>query len=109
MQCGRPTLTLLTRMVARDTGTLQRMHLGLGFLEPETHAHLIEEAHRRREMLRRPPIACSPVERAKAEVAVSDERAHAELRGQSRGSRVVRFGRRHVRASRFDTTSPRSQ
>jgi hypothetical protein len=29
---------------------------------------------------------------------VSDERAHAELQGQSCGGGVVGFGRRHVRA-----------
>ena len=81
MPCGRPTLTLLTRMVARNTGALQRMHLGFGLLEPKPHAHLIEETHRRREMLRRPPIAYSPAERAKAEAAVSDERAHPKLQG----------------------------
>ena len=90
--------------VAREfdvgTGTVQRsLHLGLGLLEPESHAHLIEEAHRRREMLRRAPIARSPVERAKAEATVSDDRAHAELEGQSRGSRVVGFGRSHVRVT----------
>jgi hypothetical protein len=74
MPCGWPTLTLLTRMVARDTGDLERLHLGLGLLEPESHAHFVEEAYRGREMLRRPPITRSPVERAKAEAAVSDER-----------------------------------
>ena len=35
---------------------------------------------------------------AEAEAAVSDERTHAELQGQSRGASVVGFGRRHVRA-----------
>src|SRR6516165_12029187 len=73
-------------------------HLGPGFLEPQPHAHFVEQAHRRREMLRRLPIAYSPAELAEAEAAVSDERAHAELQGQSRGSGVVGFGRRHVRA-----------
>ncbi len=95
MPGGWPTLTLLTRMVARD---LERLHLGLGLLEPESHAHFIKEAHRRGEMLRRPPITRSPVERAKAEAAVSDERPHAELQGQSRGSHIVGFGRYHVEA-----------
>ena len=95
---GPLTLTLFTRMVARDTGDLERVHLGPGFLEPQPHAHFVEQAHRRREMLRRLPIAYSPAELAEAEAAVSDERAHAELQGQSRGSGVVGFGRRHVRA-----------
>jgi hypothetical protein len=31
-------------------------------------------------------------------VAASDERAHADLQGQSRGSGVVGFDRRYVRA-----------
>ena len=93
---GPLTLTLFTRMVARDTGDLERVHLGPGFLEPQPHAHFVEQAHRRREMLR--PIAYSPAELAEAEAAVSDERAHAKLRGQSRRGGVVRFGRRHVQA-----------
>jgi hypothetical protein len=97
MPCGRPTLTLLTRIVARDTGALQRMHLGAGLLEPEPHFHLMEQAHRRRQMHRGPRIAHSPEELAEAEVAASDERAHADLQGQSRGSGVVGFDRRYVR------------
>ena len=90
MPCGRPTLTLLTRIVARDTGALQRM-------QPEPHFHLMEQAHRRRQMHRGPRIAHSPEELAEAEVAASDERAHADLQGQSRGSGVVGFDRRYVR------------
>src|SRR5215510_10343750 len=78
-------------------GALQRLHLGLGLLEPEPHAHLVEQAHRCREMFGHPPIAWSPVELAEAEAAVSDEWAHAELQRQSRGGSVVGFGRRHVR------------
>src|SRR5262249_8004228 len=64
----------------------------------EPHAHLLEQANRRREMLGRPPISCSPVELAEAEAATSDKRAHAKLQGQSGGGGVVGFGRRHVRA-----------
>src|SRR6516164_5991386 len=45
----------------------------------------------------RPLIACSPVELTDAEAAVSDERAHAELQGQSCGGSVVGFRRRQVR------------
>src|SRR5213594_3118642 len=78
---------------------LQRLHLGLGLLEPELHAHLMEHAHRRREMLPgRPPIACSPVELAEAKAAASEERAHTELRGQGCGVGKVGFGRRRVQA-----------
>jgi hypothetical protein len=47
-------------------------------------------------MLRRPPITYSPVELAEAEAAVSDERAHAKLQGQSRRGGVVRFGRKYA-------------
>src|ERR1700731_3780765 len=44
-------------------------------------------------------MACLPVELAQTEVAVSEERAHAEFHGQSLGAGIVDFGRRHVRAA----------
>src|SRR5262245_64399241 len=54
--------------MSRAIGGIRGPHLGLGLLEPELHAHLMEHGHRRREMFRgRPAIACSSVELAEGE------------------------------------------
>src|SRR5262245_20803490 len=76
-----------------ERGDLQRLHLGLSLLEPEPHAHLVEQVHRRREMFRRLLIASSPVQLAEADVAMSDERAHAKLQSQGIERAVAGFGR----------------
>src|SRR5207245_873825 len=65
----------------------------LCLLQPKAHVHL--SVHRDGggqvfPCLR--SIACTPVERAEAEVAVGDERAHAELVGPREGPPVVLSG-----------------
>src|ERR1700730_4697442 len=96
---GGDTAMSTARIGARgDHGDLQRAHLGLGLLQPEPHAHLVEQARCGCELFRRPLIACSPVKLADAELAISDERAHAQLYGQSCGTGVMGFGRHHVQA-----------
>src|SRR6516225_6763342 len=44
-----------------DHGALQRLHLGLGLLEPELHAHVVEQAHRCREMFGHPSASSTGV------------------------------------------------
>src|SRR6266851_6076821 len=68
----------------------QRPHLRLRLLHPVRHPHLAVHRRRGGEMLTRViPLVCSPVELAEAEVAVGDERAHAELLGKRPGCTVV--------------------
>src|SRR5262245_15405616 len=96
---GHGMSSTIGRIRARgDDRDLQRLHLGLGPLEPELHTDLVEHAHRGGQMLPgRGPIACSRVQLAEAEAAARDERAHAELRGQGRGGGKVGPGRPRVR------------
>src|SRR6266851_2959604 len=68
----------------------QLPHLRLRLLQPVRHAHLA--VHRRRGgevLLRLLASAGAPVELAEAEVAVCDERAHAELTGERQRLAVV--------------------
>src|SRR5262249_40718195 len=61
--------------------------------QPVGHAHLA--VHRRRGgevFLHLLPLAGAPAEFAEAEVAVGDERAHAEFCGLGQGLTVVRLG-----------------
>src|SRR6266566_526280 len=64
----------------------------LRLLQPEPHVYLA--VHRRRGgevLLRLLSLACAPVELAEAEVAVGDERAHAELLGEGQRLAIVRL------------------
>src|SRR5213593_4810052 len=65
----------------------------LCLLQPVRHPHL--SIHRRRGsevLLRLLALACAPVELAEAEVAVGDERAHAELAGERQRFAVICLG-----------------
>src|SRR5499426_3478940 len=65
-------------------------HLDLRLLQPVRHPHLAVHRRRRGEMLLRLlALAGAPVELAKAEVAVGDEGAHAELAGECQRRAVV--------------------
>src|SRR5258705_6108094 len=68
----------------------QRPHFRLRLLQPVRHVHLAVHRRRSGEMLARViPLVCSPVELAEAEVAVGDERPHADLIGERDGVTVV--------------------
>src|SRR5215470_14206526 len=67
-------------------------HLRLRLLQPVRHSHLA--VHRRRDgemLLRLLTLARTPVELPEAEVAVGDEGAHAELRGERQSVLVGTF------------------
>src|SRR2546428_130320 len=71
----------------------QAAQLLLRLLQPGPHVH--RAVHRRggRAVFAGVlPLACAPVELAEAEVAVGDERAHAELVGEGHGLPVGGFG-----------------
>ena len=72
------------------TTSRQVSHLRLRLLQIEMHIHLA--VHRRRcgeVLLRLLALACAPVERAEAEMAVGDERAHATRLGEGQRLAVV--------------------
>src|SRR6266508_2529632 len=106
LQC-RAVISLRSRLISSHELRLGRHGLRpflFCSLQPVRHAHLA--VHRRRGgevLLRLLALARAPVELAEAEVAVGDERAHAELGGEGQGGAVVCFGRCYV-----DTVTMRS-
>ncbi len=69
-------------------------HLRLRLLPPEPHVHLAVHRHRSGEvLLRLLSLARTSVELAKAEVAVSDERAHTARLAEGQRLAVVGLGR----------------
>ena len=66
-------------------------HLRLRLLQPEAHVHPAIQGRCDGEvLLSLLVLAGAPIEPAKAEVAVGDERAHAQFVGQGQGRAIVR-------------------
>src|SRR5262249_45521519 len=77
----------------RGVGSADPPVSSLRLLQPEVHAHLPIHYGRRRQMLPRPfQVARPACQRSKAEVAVGDDRAHAQLVGECQRFAVVGFG-----------------
>src|SRR6266849_2627807 len=90
-------LTAARHSERRSLSSGQFRHLCPGRVEPEPHVHLAVHRRRDGEVLARViPLVRSPVEFAKAEVAVGDERAHPELLGQRPGLTIMAFRRLDV-------------
>ena len=67
--------------------------MALRLLQPEAHVHLAIHRRRRGEvLLRLLTLAHASVELAEAEVAVGDDRAHAQLNGEGHGLPEGGFG-----------------
>ena len=78
---------------------------GLCCRDPEAHSQLTVHRRRHREVLLRfLPLARARVQRAEAEVAVRDERAHLELFGERERIAVVALGALHRIAADGDVT-----
>src|SRR5712692_4008411 len=69
-------------------------HLRLRLVQPEAHVHLAVHRRRRRQMLSGlVRLVGLPEELTQVEVAVGDERTHAEVAGQGQGLAIVAFRR----------------
>src|SRR5437867_626690 len=76
-----------------------RRAVSLGLGDPPRHAHLAEHCARGAEMLSGLRLlAGAPMKAAKAEMAVRDERTHAERAGGREGSAIGVVGARDIRA-----------
>src|SRR5712692_8290558 len=72
----------------------QLSDLGLRPIQPEAHVHLAVHRCRRRQMLSGLPMPVGLQEElAQVEVAMGDERTHAEVAGQGQGLAIVAFRR----------------
>src|SRR2546422_10622603 len=89
-------ISLSRKNITRPRSPSRRLsHLRLRLLQPEPHVHLA--VHRRRGgevLLRLLTLAGAPVELAKAEVAVGDERAHADFTSMLWTTRLAASARR---------------
>src|SRR5262249_30063237 len=74
----------------RSPDFIQRLHLSLSLLQPVRHAHLAVHRRGSGEVLAGLlTLSRAPVEFAEAEVAVGDERSHAERRRQRQGKPIA--------------------
>src|SRR5215831_18833591 len=78
----------------RSPDFIQRLHLSLSLLQPVRHAHLAVHRRGSGEVLAGLlTLSRAPVEFAEAEVAVGDERSHAELGGERHSLLEMRSSR----------------
>src|SRR5215470_13612193 len=81
----------VNRMRPPVVSGVKRPHRRLRLLQPEGHAHLAVHRSGGGQMLLR-LVAGAAVELAQTQVAVGDERAHPEVRGQRKSFPVASYG-----------------